>query len=130
MLTVRTNNTDIAENIEVADDTWRENLPVEQKQKGFLGSILDTIKAGIKTVKDKIFGTSENNTAAAGTTDNNATTSGTGGVNKDEQNVEALTGHGKIKLEFGTPVSQTASTESKGKDSKSGGEPEHDEEVL
>ena len=81
-------------------------------------------------MKDKIFGTSENNTAAAGTTDNNATTAGTGGVNKDEQNVEALTGHGKIKLEFGTPVSQTASTESKGKDSKSGGEPEHDEEVL
>ena len=119
-----------AENIEVADDTWRENLPVEQKQKGFLGSIFDKIKAGIKTVKDKIFGTSENNTAAAGTTDNNATTAGTGGVNKDEQNVEALTGHGKIKLEFGTPVSQTASTESKGKDSKSGGEPEHDEEVL
>ena len=25
-----------AENIEVADDTWRENLPVKQKEKGFL----------------------------------------------------------------------------------------------
>ena len=122
-----------AENIEVADDTWRENLPVKQKQKGFFGNIFDKIKDGIKTVKEKIFGTAENNVTSNGNNDNNNNTtgtSGTGGVNKDEQNVEALTGHGKIKLEFGAPTIQTSGTESKGKDPKSGGETEHDEEVL
>ena len=119
-----------AETMEVADDTWKANLPVEQKQKGFLGNLFEKLKSGIKTVKDKIFGASENNNTTTGTADNNATTTGTGGVNKDEQNVEALTGHGKIKLEFGTSASQTVGTESKGKDSKSDGEPEHDEEVL
>lgn len=94
-----------AENIEVSDESWRENLPVEQKQKGFFGNIFDKIKAGLKIVKDRIFGTVESNTET-GTTDNNtaSTTSGTGGVNKDEQNVMNLTGHGKINLTFTTPA--------------------------
>ena len=78
-----------AETIEVSGDTWRENLPVERRERGFLGNIFDKIKAGIKIVKDKIFGTTESNTET-GTTDNNTagTTSGTGGVNKDEQDVD------------------------------------------
>ena len=45
-------------------------------------------------VKSPLCNNVANNTAS--------TTSGTGGVNKDEQNVMNLTGHGKINLTFTT----------------------------
>lgn len=95
-----------AESLEFSDESWRENLPVEQKQKGFLGNLFDKIKAGLKTVKDKIFGIAESNTETGATDNNNTTgtTSGTGGVNKDEQDAMNLTGHGKINLVYGTPA--------------------------
>ena len=98
------------------------------KKKGFFGSIFDKIKTGIKTVKDKIFGVTDNNTTA-GTTDT-TTTASSGGVNKTEQDkVTGLTGYGKFELKFNNQ-GNTVDADNKGKDPKSGGETEHDEEVL
>ena len=122
------------ESIKIDSNNFGQNLPVKQEEKGFFSNILDNIKKGIKdgikSIKEKIFGTTENNTET-GTTDNNntsGTTSGTGGVNKDEQDAMNLTGHGKINLTFGTPV-VGGEDESKSKSMESTGlvRPEGDE---
>ena len=83
----------------------------------------------IVTVIATGFGTDANgfpNKAGAATT----TTSSSGGVDKSEQDkVTGLTGYGKFELKFNNQ-GNSVSTEDKGKDPKSGGETEHDEEVL
>lgn len=76
------------ETMEVSNDSWRENLPVEQPKKGFFANILDNVKAAIGTrinsIKEKIFGTNSSDISSNGTT-GTGTSSSSGGVNKAEQ---------------------------------------------
>ena len=75
----------------------------------------------------------KNNTANSNSNANssgNSSASSSGGVNTAEQNIENLTGYGKIELKRVDPTVASISEEKKSKEGRTEGEQNHDEEVL
>lgn len=126
---VEENNTGMSvENIEGPEDGWQQNLPAKQ---GFIKTIFNNVR---KVITDKWNEFKKNianrNSNSNANSSGNSSASSSGGVNKAEQNIENLTGYGKIELKRVDPTVASISEEKKSKEGRTEGEQNHDEEVL